>query len=141
MQGGGGGGCFGRRAGLPRPRLPRPRGRSKVGAPGQPEPGGGVPREEQELCASGWENCVLRWPPHHRRRRLGSRLAAAHAALGQRSASFFPRLGAGTRSSAVAGGEVGGDRRKKRERPTRLCVARRFPFAVRKPECQGPMGT
>lgn len=66
----------------------------------------------RELCASGWENCVLRWPPHHRRRRLGSRLAAAHAALGQRSVSFFPRLGAGTRSSAVAGVEVGGDRRK-----------------------------
>lgn len=111
----------------------RPRGRPRVGAPRRPPAASGQLAVEPR--SRGWRGlasrlgagelrckmAAARWRAHHGRRRLDPRLAAADAALGQRSAPFFPRRRSGTGFSALAPGRWVGTGGKSASVHSALC--------------------
>lgn len=103
-------------------------GGQQLALPGGFELRGGRTRWSRRAAAVGWASrlgagelrckmAAARWPPHHGRRRLGPRLPAADAALGQMQRPLLPPPRYANWFSGAFRREVGGDRRRRREKP------------------------
>lgn len=138
------GGGFGRRRGAPRPR-----GRPTPGALWGPRAQRWSRSVEPPGCGWGvWASrlgagelrckmAAARWPRHHGRRRLGPRLPAADAALGQIQRPLLRPLPRGNRFPDAYPREVGGNwREKARASGSALCCRQASLLLTEKPSAK-----